>query len=77
MPLHSTTIVVYRSIARLWQETGLPPSVREIGLASNLCHVGVVPHLEKLERDGYIARTPKKMRSIRILKPLPDTTPRP
>jgi len=51
------------------QKNGYPPSIREIGKASNIGSLrGVTVHLDALQRKGYIERgnTP---RSIRIVHP--------
>ena len=48
--------------------TGYPPTLQEIGEAVGVRNVNAVRgHLAALEKKGYIARTPDKARSIRIL----------
>jgi repressor LexA len=60
---------VQRIIYELYQETGRPPTVREIGQRLGLrSSCTVQRHLDALERKGYIRRTPTKARSIEIVR---------
>jgi len=60
-------------IKRKIEEKGFPPSIREIadevGLKSTSTVAG---HLTRLERKGYITRTPGTSRAISIQKDLTD-----
>jgi len=48
---------------------GFPPSLREIGQGIDVVNVNAVRgHVSALERKGYIARTPEKARSLRVLE---------
>jgi repressor LexA len=59
---------VLQSIHDIMQETGLPPTVREIGQRMGLSSSCTVQrHLEALERKGYIRRNPTKARTIEIV----------
>ena len=47
---------------------GFPPTLKEIGEAIGLTNITAVRgHLLALEKKGYIAKTPEKARSIRIV----------
>ena len=60
---------VQRIIYELYQETGRPPTVREIGQRLGLrSSCTVQRHLDALERKGYIKRTRTKARSIEIVR---------
>jgi len=60
---------VQRIIYEIYQETGRPPTVREIGQRLGLkSSCTVQRHLDALERKGYIKRTPTKARSIEIIR---------
>lgn len=55
-------------IARYCQETGYPPTVREIGKAVGLhSSCSVHYHLRKLEEKGLIRRKPAKPRAIELV----------
>ena len=60
---------VQRIIHEIYQETGRPPTVREIGQRLGLkSSCTVQRHLDALEKKGYIKRTPTKARSIEIVR---------
>lgn len=65
---------VLAGIRIIFQETGYPPTVRELGERLGLrSSCTVQRHLEALERKGFIHRNPTKARTIEItrgLKPL-------
>ena len=59
---------VLGTIHDITRETGLPPTVREIGQRVGLrSSCTVQRHLEALERKGYIRRNPTKARTIEIV----------
>lgn len=59
---------IYTFICDFVQEYGYPPTVREIAQEVNLSSTSsVAVHLNKLEKDGYIKRDPKKPRAIELL----------
>jgi len=59
---------VLATIHDIMRETGLPPTVREIGQRVGLrSSCTVQRHLEALERKGYIRRSPTKARTIEIV----------
>lgn len=60
---------VQRTIYELYQQTGHPPTVREIGKKLGLkSSCTVQRHLDALEKKGYIRRAKTKARSIEIVK---------
>lgn len=65
---------VLQGIRAIFQETGYPPTVRELGERIGLrSSCTVQRHLETLQRKGYITRNPTKARTIEIthgLKPV-------
>lgn len=57
------------------EREGYAPTVREIGAALAITSTnGVHEILERLERKGWIARTPLKARAMRVLHEVPSTT---
>ena len=49
------------------EENGYPPTIREIGKACGISSTSVVNYnLNKLERDGYLARDREKSRGLRL-----------
>lgn len=54
-------------IKRYTQESGYPPTVREIGGAFGMSEKGAFDHLRAIEKKGYIRRDPRKPRAIEIL----------
>ncbi len=62
---------VLNNIRVIFQETGYPPTVRELGVRLGLrSSCTVQRHLEMLERKGFIRRNPTKARTIEILRGL-------
>jgi repressor LexA len=58
---------IFEFICRHCDETGYPPTVREIGLGVGLASPSTVhAHLAKLEGAGYIRRDPTKPRAVLI-----------
>lgn len=56
-------------IRLIFQETGYPPTVRELGERLGLrSSCTVQRHLEALERKGFIRRSPTKARTIEITR---------
>lgn len=70
--LNATQQKVYEFLAERLQN-GVPPSVREIGMAVGLKSTSSVQaNLIALEKAGYIQRDPLLKRSIRLLGPLSE-----
>lgn len=62
---------VLAGIRVIFQETGYPPTVRELGERLGLrSSCTVQRHLETLERKGFIRRNPTKARTIEIMRGL-------
>ena len=62
---------VLAGIRLIFQETGYPPTVRELGQRLGLrSSCTVQRHLETLERKGFIHRNPTKARTIEITRGL-------
>jgi repressor LexA len=60
---------VLTGIRTIFQETGYPPTVRELGERLGLrSSCTVQRHLEALERKGFIRRNPTKARTIEITR---------
>jgi repressor LexA len=58
---------ILKFIARHCEDTGYPPTVREIGLAVGLASPSTVhAHLAKLEAGGHIRRDPTKPRAMLV-----------
>ncbi len=54
------------------EESGYPPTIREIGKACGISSTSVVNYnLNKLERDGYLARDREVSRGLRLSDALP------
>src|SRR5258708_30207920 len=55
-------------INRFSDENGFPPTIREIGLAVNIPSTSVVNYnLNKLDKEGFITRSKKSSRGIRVI----------
>ena len=55
-------------ILKFIQESGIPPTVRDIQRACNISSTSVVDYnLRLLERDGYLSRRPEVARGIELL----------
>lgn len=50
------------------QNTGYPPTVREIGAAFKISEKGAHDHLIAIEKKQYIKRDPRKPRAIEVLE---------
>jgi repressor LexA len=60
---------VLTKIGQFFEETGHPPTVRELGaLLGVRSSCTVQRHLESLERKGFIQRHPTKARTLEILR---------
>ena len=67
-PLTDQQRIVLAFVGEFSDRHGFPPTLREIGDAVGLTHTNAVRgHLAALEKKGYIARTPDKARSIRVV----------
>lgn len=68
------SVSVFAFICKYISEHGFPPTMGEIakdqGFSSN---AGVLRHLDKLEKWGWIERNHGHARSIRTLRPCPGT----
>jgi repressor LexA len=53
------------------QESGYPPTVREIGGAFEISEKGAYDHLKAIEKKGYIRRASRKNRAIEVLDYIP------
>lgn len=55
------------------QETGYPPTIREIGRALGISSTSVVSyHLRKLQKQGYIERDPAVSRGLKLVHDEPS-----
>src|SRR5258706_8993654 len=55
-------------ISRFSDENGYPPTIREIGAAVNIKSTSVVNYnLNKLNKEGFISRSKKASRGIRVI----------
>lgn len=60
---------ILRGIHEIYQATGAPPTVRELGQRVGLSSSCTVQrHLDALERKGYIRRNRTKARSVEIVR---------
>jgi repressor LexA len=60
---------ILRGIHEIYQRTGAPPTVRELGQRVGLSSSCTVQrHLDALERKGYIRRNRTKARSVEIIR---------
>jgi repressor LexA len=66
---------VFEFIRKHVQDTGYPPTVREIGMNFGISEKGAYDHLNAIEKKGYIRRMPKKPRAIEILEFVPQKLP--
>lgn len=53
-------------IADYVSEQGYSPSLREIGVAVDRSPQTILAHLDRLEADGVLTRTPRTPRSLRL-----------
>ena len=66
---------IFEFIRKHVQDTGYPPTVREIGADFGISEKGAYDHLNAIEKKGYIRRIPKKPRAIEILEFVPQKLP--
>ena len=66
---------IFEFIRKHVQDTGYPPTVREIGASFRISEKGAYDHLNAIEKKGYIRRVPKKPRAIEILEFVPQKLP--
>lgn len=66
---------IFEFIRKHVQDTGYPPTVREIGTSFRISEKGAYDHLNAIEKKGYIRRVPKKPRAIEILEFVPQKLP--
>jgi repressor LexA len=66
---------IFEFIRNHLQDTGYPPTVREIGTAFGISEKGAHDHLNAIEKKGYIRRTPRKPRAIEVLEFVPQKMP--
>lgn len=63
------SISIFQYICRYTSERGFPPTLGEIATSQGFkSNSGVIRHLDKLEKWGWIARYHGHARSIRILR---------
>ena len=59
-PLTKKQDRIFEFIRKHVQDTGYPPTVREIGMNFRISEKGAYDHLNAIEKKGYIRRVPKK-----------------
>ncbi len=74
-PLTKKQDRIFEFIREHVQDTGYPPTVREIGMNFRISEKGAYDHLNAIEKKGYIRRIPKKPRAIEILEFVPQKLP--
>ena len=74
-PLTKKQDRIFEFIRKHVQDTGYPPTVREIGTNFRISEKGAYDHLNAIEKKGYIRRMPKKPRAIEILEFVPQKLP--
>jgi repressor LexA len=63
---------ILRFIDRYIADSGFPPTIREVGEATDIDSTSVVNYnLNKLVDAGFLDRTAAKSRGLRLLKPIP------
>lgn len=63
---------ILKFMAKYINDNGFPPTIREIGTATNINSTSVVNYnLNKLVEAGYIERTGKKSRGLRLIARVP------
>lgn len=67
MPLTDRQTAVRTAIITLTQQTGYPPSVRELADRTRLSETRIRQHLDRLEALHVITREPGTSRGIRIV----------
>jgi len=58
---------ILKFIQRFSNERGMPPTIKEIADHCSIAAPSAFVHLQRLEEAGYIKRTPKQWRSIRVV----------
>jgi repressor LexA len=74
-PLTKKQERIFEFVRNHLQDTGYPPTVREIGTSFGISEKGAHDHLNAIEKKGYIRRSPKKPRAIEILEFVPKKLP--
>ena len=65
---------VYQFIAGFQERNSYPPTIQEIARHLKVSgNLGVIRHLNALEKKGWLTRTPGSSRSIRLLRPAAGT----
>lgn len=68
-PADNRSVNIFRFICRYTGERGFPPTLHEIAQSEGFrSNSGVIRHLDKLEKWGWIERYHGNARSIRILR---------
>ncbi|NIN69905.1 MAG: transcriptional repressor LexA [Anaerolineae bacterium] len=68
MSLSKRQEAIVQFIDQFLQQTGYPPSIRDIGSAVGISSTSVVNYnLKILEREGYISRDPEVSRGLRLV----------
>ena len=63
------SVGIFEFICRYTNKRGFPPTLDEIAASQGFkSHSGVIRHLDKLEKWGWISRYHGNARSIRILR---------
>jgi len=57
-----------RAICQILDNTGLPPTVKELAEALGISHASAHEQIVQLVRKGYLRKEEKKARSIVIVK---------
>lgn len=66
---------IMKFMFRYMEDNGYPPTIREIGEACNINSTSVVNYnLNKLVSAGYLERSDKVSRGLRIIAPIPGMT---
>lgn len=64
---------ILRFMDRYIHQYGFPPTIREIGEATDIDSTSVVNYnLNKLSETGFVERTDAKARGLRLLRPIPN-----
>ena len=65
-PLTKKQDRIFEFIRKHVQDTGYPPTVREIGTDFGISEKGAYDHLNAIEKKGYIQAPPKKPRQSKF-----------
>lgn len=64
---------ILRFMDRYLHDHGFPPTIREIGEATDIDSTSVVNYnLNKLSEAGFVERTDAKARGLRLIRPIPN-----